>query len=294
MDNYKVTELIKELQDGVRSYLNSETYTTWLTAVARFHNYSINNILLILRQNPQATQVASYRTWRSLGCQVKKGEHGIKVLVPTPVKVRREMGDMDMDEEEKMIMHFKIGHVFDISQINGELPDAGIRELQGTVPEFARFLDAAKAISPVPVRFDSHLDGEAKGYFSPYEKEIVIRAGMAEEQSAKTILHEMAHAVMHAEGEGHSADRAAKEVQAESVAYICSRALFGMDSGDYSFGYIGTWSSRDTKELMNSLKEIKDTASLLIVRFREYWGREEKVQTERDDSFFRLNASGLL
>lgn len=277
--DHRVSGLLRELQDGVRNYLDSDTFTEWLTAVSRFHRYSINNIFLILMQYPGATQVASFRTWKQLGCRVRKGEKGIRILVPVRVRINEKDGAEEEDYEEEHMLRFKVGHVFDISQVEGTLPEPGIRELTESVDGFDRFLMAAERIAPVPIRFATDLQGDVKGYFSPSEKEIVIRAGMPQAQTAKTVLHELAHAVMHAGPESRKIDRATKEVQAESVAYICSRALLGMESvGEYSFGYIGTWSSSlEVKELMASLKEIRDTASELLDQFREYLDGEESA-----------------
>ena len=271
--NNTAADLLQELQEGVRNYLNSSRYTEWLTAVSRFHHYSFNNICLILMQYPGATQVASFRTWKQLGCYVRKGEKGIRILVPVPVRIQKVSEDESEDTncKEDAVLRFKVGHVFDISQVDGELPDPGIRELTENVDGFLQFLQTARTISPVPIRFDPDMPGTARGYYDLKDQEIVIRDHMPQAQTAKTILHELAHAFMHADANSQKRDRATKEVQAESVAFICSRTLLGLESvGDYSFGYIGTWSSSlKAKELIASLKEIRDTSDFLIRKFQD-------------------------
>lgn len=272
-----IDTVLENLKNGVQAVFASEAYKEWLATLARFHRYSLNNTLLIAMQRPDATQVASIRTWNQLGRRVRAGEHGIKILVPTPVRIRRDDND---EEEEQKLMRFKVGHVFDVSQVDaleGAPPlTLGVSELDGDIGEYDRFMDAFKRISPVPVRFDE-IAGSAKGYYDPANLEIVVQTDMSPMQTAKTCLHELAHAVLHNRErmkEGGEKDRETKEVEAESVAYVCMQALLGQDSGEYSFTYIASWSGgREMPELMASLKTIHDTSAELIDRFEQELGK---------------------
>lgn len=276
----QIDMILENLKNGTRAIFESDAYKQWLATLAHFYRYSLNNNLLILMQMPSASQIASLRTWNKLKRKVKSGSKGIKILVPTPVKIKDK--NEEGEEEEREIMHFKVGHVFDISQVE-ELPGAppltlGIRELEGNVDGYDRFLKAMEKISPVPVRFDE-IQGGAKGYYDPFNLEIVIQKDMSPMQTVKTCLHELSHAVLHsrdkmkAEGEK---DRETKEVEAESIAHVCMLVLFGEDSSPYTFSYIATWSSgKEMPELMASLQTIHDTASELINRFEEELGKGE-------------------
>lgn len=259
----QVPDLLKRLESGVRDVFQSESYQAYLTAMARFHHYSINNQLLIYLQRPDAERVASVRTWNSLGRIVRKGERGIKILVPTPVIVQRATEE----NEEKKILRFKVGHVFAYDQTEGEdLPECGAKEVQGSFEYFGDFVQAVKRVSPVAIRF-SEIDGHAKGYYSPTEREIVIREGMPEAQTAKTMLHELVHSIRDQnQGDGNEPfDRQTEEVIAESVAFVVSNALLNIDTSCYSWSYVCTWSTgKDVRELMSSLSSIREISVLLI------------------------------
>ena len=275
----QIDTVLEELKAGVKNIFSQDSYQQWLQALAHFHHYSLNNTLLIAMQMPEATHVASIRTWNQLKRKVKAGSHGIRILVPTPVRVKAE----DEEQEEKQIMRFKVGHVFDVSQVE-ELPDAppltpGIRELEGDVDGYDCFLKAIKTVSSVPVRFDK-IPGEAKGYYDPVKQEIVIRPGMSPAQTAKTCLHELVHAELHNRDrlrQDGGKTRETKEVEAESTAHVCMLALLGEDSSSYSYTYIATWSSgKDVPELVNSLQTIHDTAVELISRFEKVMREDER------------------
>ena len=268
--------------------ITSENYTTWLKTMLAFHHYSLNNTILIALQAPEASRVASYETWKKLKRQVRKGEKGIKILVPAPVKVKKEVerrdpvtslpildadGNPVKDIEEYSLQHFKIGHVFAYEQTDGEpLPSLGVDELTGTAAGYERMKQAITDISPVPIRFDE-VKGGAKGYYSPLNKEIVINTGMSELQTIKTIVHELAHSMCHDRdtmmAKGIKKDRQTKEVEAESVAYtVCQ--YFGLDTSDYSFAYVTGWSSsKEMKELRSSMEFIRETSAIVIDRIHE-------------------------
>ena len=269
----EIKAISERLEAGVRELMTSERYTTFLDAMSKFHNYSVNNSLLIAMQKPDATHVASYRTWQKLGRHVNKGERGIQVLVPTPVKIKKEYGDEpvraeDEPEEVQQVMRFKVGYVFDLAQTPGEpFPSLSVEELVGSVEGYGAFMDAVKEVSPVPVRF-AEIQRGAKGYYDRAAEEIVIQSEMSEAQTMKTAVHEVTHATLHnreaVKERSEPVDRRTMEVEAESTAYIVSN-YFGLDTSEYSFGYISAWSSgRDTKELKSSMEIIRTTAGELI------------------------------
>jgi len=254
----QVSDLLKTLEMGVKEVFESDKFQEYLTAMARFHHYSLNNQMLIYLQRPSAECVASVRTWNSFGRKVRKGEHGIKILVPTPVIVRQKTED----EEEKKIMRFKVGHVFSYDQTEGDpLPECGVSEVQGSFDDFENFVQAVMRVSPVLMRF-AEIEGSAKGYYSLIDKEIVIREEMPETQTAKTLLHELIHCLRDQDkGDGNKApfDRQTEEVIAESAAFVVSNALLDIDTSCYSWTYVCTWSSgKEIKELMASLGAIRE------------------------------------
>ena len=278
----RMKEISATLERGVKEMISSENYAVWLKAMMAFHHYSFNNSILIAMQAPEATRVASYDTWKKLRRQVRKGAKGIKILVPAPVKVKKEIerldpstanpvldqnGDPVKDIEEHLIQHFKIGHVFSYEQTDGEpLPSLGPDELAGSADNYENLKEAITDISPVPIRYEI-IQGGAKGYYSPFDKEIVINTGMSELQTIKTMIHETAHAMCHdldiMKAEDRQKDRQTKEVEAESVAYtVCQ--YFGLDTADYSFAYITAWSSsKELPELRASMDFIRETALLI-------------------------------
>ena len=258
----------------------------FVTEYGKLYGYSFNNTLLIAMQKPEATYVAGYTSWqRNFDRQVMKGEKGIKILAPAPYKAQEEREKIDPLTQKPVIgadgkavtetvevlrPAFKVVSVFDVSQTDGkELPDIIVDELKGTVENYEAFFDALRQESPVPISFED-IPGGAKGFFSPVESRIAIQEGMSEIQTVKTAIHEIAHAKLHAVKPDEKAapedkkDRHTKEVEAESVAYtVCQR--YGIETSDYSFGYIAGWSSgKETKELKSSLDTIRKTAAEMI------------------------------
>lgn len=277
-----MNSILKSLETGVENIFTGDKYAQYLQTMSKFHRYSFNNTLLIAMQRPDATLVTGYRNWQSMGRQVKKGEKGITILAPAPIKRKREQEILDQnhkplldadgkprtEEVEVVIPRFKPTTVFDISQTDGEpIETLAPEELTEAVADYDLFMEAITAVSPVPIRFDE-IAGEAKGYYHSGDKEIVIQKGMSESQTIKTAIHETGHARLHdkdiMEKQGIEKDRLTKEVEAESVAY-CVCSAFGVDTSEYSFPYIAGWSSnRDMKELKSSMDIIRKTAGEMI------------------------------
>ena len=282
----QVREITDKLEQGIKELFESEKFKEYLTTMSKFYNYSFNNTLLIAMQKPDATLIAGYTSWqRNFDRHVMKGEKGIKILAPAPYKAQKEREKIDpatqkpvLDADGKPVTEtvevmrpaFKVVSVFDVSQTDGkELPDIAVDELTGSVENYAAFFEALKQESPVPISFED-IPGGAKGYFSHVENRIAIQEGMSEIQTVKTAIHEIAHAKLHAIKPDEKVapeerkDRHTKEVEAESVAYtVCQR--YGIETSDYSFGYIAGWSSdKDTKELKGSLETIRSTAAEMI------------------------------
>ena len=277
-------EITDRLQAGLEELFNSEKYTEYLRVMSQFHHYSFNNTLLIAMQKPDATLVAGYHAWeKKFNRHVMKGEKGIQIIAPAPVKekqeqekvdpetgevVLREDGQPETEEVTIVIPRFKVSTVFDLSQTDGDpLPELGPGELTASVENYEIFMNAIRSVAPVPMRFDEISSG-AKGYYDNANKEIVIQSGMSELQTMKTAVHETAHAILHdrdiMQEQGIQKDQMTKEVEAESVAFV-SLAHFELDTSDYSFPYIAGWSSgRDTKELKASLDTIRKTSSEII------------------------------
>lgn len=281
-----IAVITDKLEQGIKELFESERFKEYLRTMSKFYNYSFNNTLLIAMQKPEATYVAGYTSWqRNFDRQVMKGEKGIKILAPAPYKTQEEREKIDPVTQKPVIgadgnavtetvevlrPAFKVVSVFDVSQTDGkELPDIIVDELKGTVENYEAFFDALKQESPVPISFED-IPGGAKGFFSPVESRIAIQEGMSEIQTVKTAIHEIAHAKLHAVKPDEKAapedkkDRHTKEVEAESVAYtVCQR--YGIETSDYSFGYIAGWSSgKETKELKSSLDTIRKTAAEMI------------------------------
>lgn len=300
-----VKEITEKLAYGLEELFDSEKFKEYLDTMSKFYHYSFNNSLLIAMQKPDATLVASYRSWqKNFNRNVNKGEKGIRILAPTPYKIKeeREMinplsglpmldekGDVQTEEVEVSLTGFKVAYVFDVSQTSGEpLPEIGAEELLQSVDDYQIFMEALRNVAPVPVEMQE-VDGGAKGYFSPAGQKIVIQSGMSESQTVKTAVHEIAHSLLHdtdhARLEGVDAaekkDRNTKEVEAEAVAYtVCQH--FGIDTSDYSFGYVAGWSSgREMTELKKSMETIQKTAAELIEKIEE---NIQKIRKEREVS----------
>lgn len=297
--------IMQSLESGVEELFTSNRYQEFLKTMAKFHNYSFNNTMLIAMQRPDATLVTSYKNWQSMGRQVMKGEKGITIIAPAPYKKMKEkevldenqrpiMGTDGKPKTEKVeitVPHFKAVTVFDIAQTSGEpIQTLAPELLTAAVQDFDSFMQAIQKISPVPIRFDE-IDGNANGYYHNADKEIVIKKGLSESQTLKTAIHETAHAKLHdreiMESLGVEKDRLTKEVEAESVAY-CVCSSFGLDTSDYSFPYIAGWSSsREMKEMKASMDVIRKTAGEMINQLTEELEiiLEEKQKTELHEKY---------
>ena len=297
--------IMQSLESGVEELFTSNRYQEFLKTMAKFHNYSFNNTMLIAMQRPDATLVTSYKNWQSMGRQVMKGEKGITIIAPAPYKKMKEKEVLDENQRpimgtdgkpkteqvEVTVPHFKAVTVFDIAQTSGEpIQTLAPELLTAAVQDFDSFMQAIQKISPVPIRFDE-IDGNANGYYHNADKEIVIKKGLSESQTLKTAIHETAHAKLHdreiLESLGVKKDRLTKEVEAESVAY-CVCSSFGLDTSDYSFPYIAGWSSsREMKEMKASMDVIRKTAGEMIDQLTEELEiiLEEKQKTELHEKY---------
>ena len=262
----RTREVLKLLQDGIQSLFTSGRYDEYLRFLSRFHSYSAGNCLLIWAQHPGASLVASYSDWKKQNRWVKKGERAIHIIAP------HTYIEKGADGKDVTRLGFHAARCFDVSQTaspSGEALPEICRVLDSPVADFGRVIDVITALSPVPVDYED-TGSEALGYFSPADCRIVIRPDLSEAQTVKTLLHEIAHAWLHGKnGEAADADRRTREVQAESIAYVVSEYL-GLDTSDYSFGYIAGWSSdKKLPELRASLELIRSTADAMIVQLDE-------------------------
>ena len=294
----RMKEITDRLETGIQELFESERYKAYLTTMSKFHSYSFNNTLLIAMQGGQL--VAGYNKWRDdFHRNVKKGEKAIKILAPAPFKAKKEVQKLDAqgrpvmgkdgkpvtEVQEIQVPAFKIVSVFDVNQTEGEpLPSIGVEELTGSVERYGEFFKALEQTSPVPIGFED-IPGGSHGYYHLTEKRIAIQEGMSELQTLKTAIHEIAHSKLHAiDPEAPAIEQAdrpdsrTREVQAESVAYaVCQH--YGLDTSDYSFGYVAGWSSgKDLKELKASLETIRATAHELITTID---GHLAQLQKER-------------
>lgn len=261
MASKDIKAITDQLEQGVKEVFTSDKYIEYLKFMSKFTSYSVNNIILIMMQMPEAQLVAGYKAWqKKFNRQVKKGEHGITILAPCQHK--KEIENEDGETTEISWTSFRAVTVFDISQTEGEsIPTGCVTMLTGEVEGYEELISKLEGIAPVPVAYEN-IEGGANGYFSHKEKRIVIQEGMSQQQTIKTLVHEISHAVLHDKeaGEAKDADRNTREVQAESVAYtVCS--MLGLDTSDYSFGYVAGWSTgKEAKELNASMEVIRRTA----------------------------------
>ena len=299
----RMKEITDRLETGIQELFESERYKAYLTTMSKFHSYSFNNTLLIAMQGGQL--VAGYNKWRDdFHRNVKKGEKAIKILAPAPFKAKKEVQKLDAqgrpvmgkdgkpvtEVQEIQVPAFKIVSVFDVSQTEGEpLPSIGVEELTGSVERYGEFFKALEQTSPVPIGFED-IPGGSHGYYHLTEKRIAIQEGMSELQTLKTAIHEIAHSKLHAiDPEAPAIEQAdrpdsrTREVQAESVAYaVCQH--YGLDTSDYSFGYVAGWSSgKDLKELKASLETIRATAHELITTIDGHLAQlQQQRQTQQE------------
>ena len=309
-EKQKVKEITDRLEEGLKELFESEKYKSYLSTMSKFHNYSFNNTLLIALQRPDASLVAGYQAWqKNFNRHVNKGEKGIRILAPAPYKIKEERDKLDpvtgevmldkdgmpqTEEVEIKIPAFRAVSVFDVSQTSGEpLPELEAKELLSTVEGYEDFIKAVTFVAPAPIGFED-IPGDSKGYFSTEENRIAVQEGMSESQTLKTMVHETAHSMLHNKEVNKedilapAKDRNTKEVEAESIAFtVCSH--FGIDTSEYSFGYIAGWSSgRDMKELKTSLDTIRRTASELITGIEEQLReiqRDREIMQEQSQEF---------
>ena len=296
----KLKEITDRLEQGIAELFDSERYREYLKVMSKFHNYSFNNTLLIAMQKPDASLVAGFSAWKNnFGRNVMKGQKGIKIIAPSPYKIKQEMQKIDphtqkpiigkdgkpvTEEKEVKIPAYKVVSVFDVSQTEGkELPDIAVDELTGDVDRYKDFFAALEKTSPVPIAFEN-IGGGSHGYYHLEDKRIAINEGMSELQTLKTAIHEIAHAKLHdidlnaPKDEQPRVDRRTREVEAESVAYtVCQH--YGLDTSDYSFGYVAGWSSgRELSELKSSLETIRSAAAEIINSIDENLAELQKAQ----------------
>ena len=301
----KLKEITDRLEQGIAELFDSERYKEYLKVMSKFHNYSFRNTVLIAMQKPDASLVAGFSAWKNnFERNVMKGQKGIKIIAPSPYKIKQEMQKIDphtqkpiigkdgkpvTEEKEVTIPAYKVVSVFDVSQTEGkELPDIAVDELTGDVDRYKDFFAALEKTSPVPIAFEN-IEGGSHGYYHLEDKRIAINEGMSELQTLKTAIHEIAHAKLHdidlnaPKDEQPRVDRRTREVEAESVAYtVCQH--YGLDTSDYSFGYVAGWSSgRELSELKSSLETIRSAAAEIInsidANFAELQKAQDKEQT---------------
>ena len=307
----KLKEITDKLENGIAGIFESEQYQDYLKTLSKFHNYSLNNTILIAMQKPDATHVAGFTSWKNqFERNVMGGQKGIKIIAPSPYKLKKEMEKIDPDTQrpvvgadgkpvtelvETKIPAYKVVSVFDVSQTEGkELPTIGVEALTGDVEKYQDFFAALEKSSPVPIGFED-IQGNANGYYHLEEKRIAIDEGMSELQTLKTTIHEIAHARLHdidmnTEQEQPRADKRTREVEAESVAYtVCQH--YGLDTSDYSFGYVAGWSSgKELTELKASLETIRSTAAELIA---EIDGHFAELQKDREQTVEQEQAADI-
>lgn len=281
--NKDTKALSEHLKEGMKNYLDSEQFKSFLDTMSKFHNYSLNNIHLLKMQNPNVSQVASFNKWKTdFDRTVKKGSKALKIWVPYQVKTKisanqNELSfspsENEMEEKEVTVTRFKLGNVFDVSQTEGkELPKA-INELTGNVKDYEDLYRAAKAVSmdnQIPISFEEIKRESTNGYYSPNENRIVISKGLkGQEQILKTIFHEMAHADLHRGSNAQYGDDQYRkqELQAESVAYVVANH-FGFDTSSYSFGYLAIWAKDKNgfEDMVEQLQVVQKEAKSLIDR----------------------------
>lgn len=289
-------QITDKLEKGVKDVFQSDKYKQFLNVMAKFPRYSVNNIMLIMMQRPDAQLCQSFTGWKQMGRYVKKGEKGISILAPAPYKIEREQTKLDekgrpvfdadgepvKEKVEVTIRAFKVVKTFDLSQTDGkELPTIGPSELVGNIEGYPKLLQALQEISPVPVSFEL-IDGDAKGFYHLEDKKIVVQDGMSEVQTIKTLLHEMAHQKLHDKDnvpEAKDISRNGKEVEAESVAYVVCQH-YGINTSDYSFSYVAGWTEgKETPELKASLDKIRQTASEFIYQIDQ---KMEVLMADKD------------
>ena len=313
MNRNQVEEITKKLEQGIKDLFQSDRFKDYLKVMSRFHHYSFQNSMLISLQCPDATRVAGFNDWKNkFGRSVKKGEKGIKIFAPAPYKINREQDKLDANGNpikdkngnvlkepvEITVQAYKLTTVFDISQTEGkELPEL-VTTLKNNVDDFHNFYKALEKSSPVSIRFIP-ISGGTNGFYNLVDKTISIDESLSEEQTIKTCIHEITHAILHDRDSGlekdKKPDKMTREVQAEAVAYTVCRH-FGINSSDYSFGYIAGWSSgRELSELKESMDVIRKTSCDLIDKIERNLKRERvedrQIEKQRKEQVANNNYS---
>lgn len=297
-NNDKTAQAFDMIEQGVKDVYSSDKFKNYLSCLSKFHNYSLNNTLLILYQNPNATHVAGYNAWKyNFNRQVNKGEKGLVILAPFPTKETRMVDKLDengkivldsnghrvQEEKEFDKLCFKTTTVFDISQTTGDpLPEL-ISDLKGSNKESLAMIETIKSASKIPIEFknkseDSNLANGAKGYYSPTTDQIVVNKGLEDIHTAKTLIHEYAHSILHKQTDK---DQSQREIEAESLAFvICDH--FGLDTSEYSFGYIASYANNDPKELNEILNNIQSTVHEMIEQLEPIY-KEKLIMLTKED-----------
>ena len=284
MNSYNFESVFQSIEQGIREIHESDQYREYLKVMTRFHSYSLNNIILIYQQNPDATFVAGYTAWqKKFSRQVRKGEKGIRILAP--VSYRTTNPDTG---EEQIKLGFRMASVFDVTQTEGKpLPEFRIPMLNGTIESFDKVMQVLRLVAPVPV-YMKELPEPVHGYFSPHSGTIVLSENMTEIQTVKTLIHEIAHAMLH-HLECLELCSRQKEIEAESVAYsVCQ--YFGIDTSDFSFPYLAVYSEKEGNLLKDSMCRIQEASSLIIRRINalcnggcDYSQSEEESEQETEE-----------
>lgn len=291
-NNDRVNQAFEMIEQGVKDVFSSDNFKNYLSFLSKFHTYSLNNMILIMSQYPEATLVAGYNSWlKNFNRHVNKGEKAIKILAPYEVKntylvdKRDENGNVILDEngnhakeeQERKTVSFMVVNVFDVAQTSGDpLPELGNKELSGTSKEIRLLIESIQEVCTIPVEFkeaagDSVLMNGAKGYYDKIADKIVVNSSMEDKQILKTLVHEYAHSLLHKNTEKNPSQ---KEIEAESLAYvICDH--FGIDTGDYSFTYVAAYASDEYKQLKQILLDIHTSAHEIIERIEPVY--EQKL-----------------
>lgn len=291
----KTKQAFEMIEQGVKDVYSSDNFRKYLSCCSKFHSYSLNNTLLILAQKPDATLVAGYNAWQhSFNRHVDKGERGLIILAPVTSKITQLMDKADEDgnpildengdpiKEERVInqLRFTTTTVFDISQTSGEPLPSLIHNLTGSSDEILAFIDSVKNICTIPIDYhspskDAVLAGGAKGYYSIAEDRIVLNMELEDMQIAKTLIHEYSHSILHKKTDKDSDQR---EIEAESLAFVlCDH--FGIDTSDYSFGYIASYAAQDEAKLKTILSNIQSTAHEMIDKLEPLFVENLKKRT---------------
>lgn len=308
-----IDKAIETMNKGIYEYLDSDRFKTLLDTMSKFHDYSMNNTLLILGQNPRATHLAGYNKWQQdFNRQVKRGEKGLMIWMPVEIKVKenhyvldengnRILGDDGKFKREEVVVKkrtFKIGYTFDVSQteqIEGKevIELSPVKELEGNVKDYPTLTKALMEISPVPIKIEA-FKASAKGCYNSLTNEIKIQPDMSEAQTIKTMIHEIAHSIVHSDEnlnqlkqkDNVEFSKNEKEVQGESIAYIVSSHL-GIDTSDYSFPYVATWGlstePSDLEKVKQNLKCIKSTSFELTSKIDAYMEQLQVQQNQNKD-----------